>query len=274
MRTLETKKARWICDGFIFSQGLWDEWLKYMRAECDVYKLLDSDSTGKVYVNESVNGSDQARNRPEIDRRKLRDILLNSLIPGSAKWGKKLRAVETLALWTELFNLRFENGTIQQGFHLAVGTDGAWSKFRPPITQEKPFYCRGTIVGITIHDFKTRYPEMAHFVDAEFCMATGNKHTLAAQLQGDGRVLMYAMLRLLQTRIQESEIDWESSTVTQQLIDKYFSTWIQELKVSILESDESLVVRPLYMLPVGIEWGDQLRWVFSPYKHASEVEMI
>jgi 2-polyprenyl-6-methoxyphenol hydroxylase-like FAD-dependent oxidoreductase len=236
----------------MISQSLWDEWLKYMRAECDVYKLLDS--TGKVYIDENVNGNDQSRNRPEIDRRKLRDILLDSLTPGSVKWGKKLRAVESSALGTELFDLSFEDGAIEHGFHLVVGADGAWSKARLPVTQEKPFYCGVTIVETTIHDFKTRQPEMARFVGAGSCMATGNKNTLAAQLQGDGSVLMYAMLRLPETWAQESGIDWESSTTAQQLIDKYFSTWIQELKDFILKGDEPLVVRPLYMLPVGIEW--------------------
>jgi 2-polyprenyl-6-methoxyphenol hydroxylase-like FAD-dependent oxidoreductase len=236
----------------LYLQGLWDEWLRHRRAESDVKKLLDS--TGKVYFDENTSGNNSDRNRPEIDRQKLRDILLNSVTSNSIKWGKKLRAVEPFTPRTGLHDLHFEDASIEQGFHLVVGADGAWSKARPPLTQEKPFYCGVTAVMANIHSIRSRHPKMARFIGAGSCLAYDHQRMLATQVQGDGNAPIGAMLRLPETWIQESGIDWESPTAGQQFIDQYFPTWIRELTDFFIKSDEPLTVRPLYTLPAGIRW--------------------
>jgi 2-polyprenyl-6-methoxyphenol hydroxylase-like FAD-dependent oxidoreductase len=223
-----------------------------MRAESDFYKLFDS--TGKVYLDENNEGNRRGKNRPEIDRRQLRDMLLDSLTPGSINWGKKLRSVEASPGAVDLYDLHFKDGSVERGFNLVVGADGAWSKVRPLLTQEKPFYCGITAIVGTLNDLPNRHPEISELIGAGSCIACDDERTISAQVQSGDAAVTYAQLRVPERWVEESKINWDSPQAGQQLVDKYFPNWKQELKDFILRSDEPLVARPLYMLPIGMEW--------------------
>ena len=73
-------------------------------------------------------GDGEDTDRPEIDRRDLRVLLLDSVPKDKIRWGSK---VEKLQKEDDgLMSIRFNDGTIESGFRLVVGADGAWSKAR------------------------------------------------------------------------------------------------------------------------------------------------
>lgn len=75
--------------------GLIDEFKKYSRPEGEAMKLIKYD--GSVLWDENVMGNVRPKDlsdRPEIDRVKLRDILLDSLEEGIVNWGRKVMRVE------------------------------------------------------------------------------------------------------------------------------------------------------------------------------------
>ena len=73
-------------------------------------------------------GDGEDTDRPEIDRRDLRVLLLDSVPKQNIRWGAK---VENLQKQDDgLMSISFNDGTIESGFRLVVGADGAWSKAR------------------------------------------------------------------------------------------------------------------------------------------------
>lgn len=66
--------------------------------------------------------------RPEIDRRDLRVLLLESFPDEFIKWGVKVDRVQKGD--DGRMAVHFSDGTSETGFRLVVGADGAWSKAR------------------------------------------------------------------------------------------------------------------------------------------------
>ena len=82
------------------------------------------------------------RDRPEIDRLQLRQILLQSIPKHRVRWDKKLLGAEIAESKTRSgattasdCTLRFVDGTSESGFRLIVGADGAWSKIRSLVSE-------------------------------------------------------------------------------------------------------------------------------------------
>lgn len=76
----------------------------------------------------------EKRDAPEIDRLQLRQILLDSLPSHRVRWGKALSSIERDThkehLSAKDVTLHFTDGSMETGFRLVVGADGAWSKVR------------------------------------------------------------------------------------------------------------------------------------------------
>lgn len=77
-------------------------------------------------------------NKPKIMRTDLRDMLLDSLHPDLIKWGKKLTKVGQASSGT--YDLYFQDGSIEKGFDLIVGLDGAWSHICCLLLSEVLYY--------------------------------------------------------------------------------------------------------------------------------------
>ena len=108
--------------------GLIEAFHKHSLPAAEAMKLIKSAGTVRWDENDKSSvKSGQSRDRPEIDRAVLRDILLDSVEPASIQWNRKLVRVEPDG---SRFDLHFTNG-VEKGFDLVVGADGAWSKVRP-----------------------------------------------------------------------------------------------------------------------------------------------
>lgn len=119
--------------------GLRAEFEALARYEAAVFTIQDA--RGGHYFRFDAGGGDAGAefmaDRPEIDRRQLRGILLDSVPADRVRWGKALRAVERAGgagdgdAGPEGWVLRFADGSSETGFRMIVGADGAWSKVRP-----------------------------------------------------------------------------------------------------------------------------------------------
>jgi 2-polyprenyl-6-methoxyphenol hydroxylase-like FAD-dependent oxidoreductase len=80
---------------------------------------------GNVKLRQDNDGN---TDRPEIDRRDLRLMLLGAVPQDKIQWGKKIEEVEKREDGEMAFH--FTDGSTESGFRLVVGADGAWSKCR------------------------------------------------------------------------------------------------------------------------------------------------
>ena len=109
--------------------GLYEAFCFKVLFEGDARRVLDKHNT--VYLNEQ--GNDE---RPEIDRRALRELLLASLPEGVVRWGHR---VENVRAGGSGYEVAFTHDATHQATVL-VGADGAWSKVRALLTDVQPVY--------------------------------------------------------------------------------------------------------------------------------------
>lgn len=223
------------------------------------------DASGKVLLDENENFGvgrpEEMKNRPEIDRVLLREILLDSIDAGSVQWGRKLQRVEAAA--NDTYNLHFADGVVESGFDLVVGADGAWSKVRPLISDTVPFYSGVTGLDVSLSDADHRSPALARRVGGGMCLTLGENKGILAQRNGNGNIRVYAFLRVPETWYKDCGIDWTlSEPAKRELINGYFEDWDQGAKDLILKADPEVIPRPMYMLPVGFKWAPRPGYAF------------
>ena len=87
--------------------------------------LIIADMHGEVRLQ---HGEGEDTDRPEIDRRDLRILLLNSVPEDKIQWGTQIESVQKQG--DGRMSVHFADGSNESGFRLVVGADGAWSKAR------------------------------------------------------------------------------------------------------------------------------------------------
>lgn len=116
----------------------------------EAIRLLDK--TAHVYIDQDE--QEGGLGRPEIDRKVLRKMLVDSLEPGTIRWGSKVVAVRSVGSGHEL---ELTDGRTVHA-DLLIGADGAWSKVRTLLTSVQPEYTGITAVQIWLSDATTKHP--------------------------------------------------------------------------------------------------------------------
>src|SRR5271170_2199343 len=118
--------------------GLIDAFWANHRPDLDRLRLADA--YGAILHDHSRRMSGAGK-RPEIERGPLRDILLDSLQPGTVQWDCKLESAESHG---EQVWLRFSGGRTALA-DITIGSDGANSRLRELVTSIRPEY-----VGVSL----------------------------------------------------------------------------------------------------------------------------
>jgi 2-polyprenyl-6-methoxyphenol hydroxylase-like FAD-dependent oxidoreductase len=192
--------------------------------------------------------------RPEVDRPRLRKILLDSLAPETIRWNYCLSSVEPAE--GEGYVLHFENGnSIRAG--VLVGADGAWSRVRPLVSDAKPAYTGVSFIEMGISDAATTHPEVSATVGRGSFFALEDDKGLMAQRNGDGSVRIYVALRMPEDGFAALGIGFTDPAATRSAILAQFQDWNPEIRNLIRACDDTFIARPITALPVGIRWTSQ-----------------
>ncbi|WP_405969545.1 FAD-dependent monooxygenase [Streptomyces sp. NBC_00988] len=192
---------------------------------------------------------DSTRGRPEVLRGELRRILLDSLPPGTVRWGHKVSGVHTLGEGRH--EVTFADGTTVTT-SLLVGADGAWSRVRPLLSGAAPEYTGRSYVETYLYDADARHPAVAKAVGGGSLFALAPGKGIQAHRENGGTLHTYVAL----SRSEDwfAGIDFTDSATAAQWIAREFDGWAPELTALITDSDTPLVLRPLYALPVEHRW--------------------
>ena len=238
--------------------GLWDQFKKHARPESDVMKLVDLN--GEVLWDENTSNKkcigeeEKFDGRPEIDRRALMKVLTDDLNGSNVVFGRKLEEVTPSPEAEGKYNLRFSNDTTETGFDVVIGGDGAWSRVRNLLTDEKPRYSGISTLGLSCLDARTN-PWLLEYIGEGSLFSFGEGRAIQAQRGDNGSLMTYVSLRVPDDFFDTCEIDWiEPASARQAYVDRYFSDVSTDLKRVVLESTGELVPRPLFELPVGFKW--------------------
>jgi len=233
--------------------GLFADFRKLARPEGETLRILTPDAT--ILMDESRGDpgrpADEFANRPEIDRKQLRDLLLDSLTPGTVRWNSKLVRIDEGQ--DSKLSLVLADRT-ESGFDLIVGADGAWSKVRPSLSDVQPFYSGIGGLDCRILDVDRTRPELSAHVGNGMCLNLGSDKGLMCQRNSDGTIQLYAFARLPKEWFSSCGIKFGHLNARREVVDALFSEYSALQQSLVLDSEPDTIERQLYMLPVGFEW--------------------
>ena len=206
----------------------------------EAVRVLDKNARVHIDHKEPPGG----RGRPEIDRKALRQLLVNSLEPGTIAWGHKVVAARPA-------ELEFADGS-RVSADLVVGADGAWSKIRPLLTPAKPAYTGITIVEIRLSDAATEHPDALALTGRGSLFALSDNKYIGGH--GGDTIALGCGFRVPEDWVSAGGVDWESPPAARQALLSRFEDWSPSLTGLIRDCDNTIWPRPIYALPIGLTW--------------------
>ena len=226
--------------------GLMEAFWANHRSDLDSLRLTDASGTVLHKHLRQMSGAGQ---RPEIERGPLRDLLLDSLRPGTVQWDCKLESSE---FQDEQVLLRFANGQTAV-VDIAIGSDGANSRLRELVTPIQPQYVGVSLVEGLVPAAKHAIPELWDLLGGSALIALGGERTIGMGTKPDGSVLFYAGLKtddpaarktLEEAITPDQRVRWFRSN---------FRGW-SDLWEPLFREAVSMVWRPLLVCPTDQDW--------------------
>lgn len=238
--------------------GLMDIFKKTYRPGADKGRVIDQHAN--IIYDEHTHAPDTGVDdfsdelfRPEIDRGPLRDLLLNSLQPGTVVWDSQFKSMSKVG---DKWLLEFKNGTTATT-DLVIGADGANSKIRPFVTSVKPFYSGITIFQANIANSETAAPNMHLLLKGGKIYAHSGGKFLHLSSKGDGSLDFYISCKKDENWAQNSGIDFSDRTQVLQWFKKEFAGWDNVWLELFEHAGLPLLIRPQYCVPFDQAWEPQ-----------------
>ncbi|MFB0627498.1 FAD-dependent oxidoreductase [Streptomyces sp. AB3(2024)] len=229
--------------------GLLDGFHALARPEGRQMRLLGRD--GRVLFDAVPPEADAEDGNPEIDRGQLRDLLLNSLEPGTVRWSHRLTRVEPLT--GGVHRLHFADGTTTEA-DLVVGADGAWSKVRPLLSDATPVYTGVTFVETGLDHANARHPALGALTGDGTMMALDGNQAFITQRNSHQHIRVYIGMRTDEHWHRHAGLDPADDGAVREALLKRFTGWSPDLLGFITDTDTGYTNRPLYALPVPHTW--------------------
>ncbi|MGE7136820.1 FAD-dependent oxidoreductase [Luteibacter sp. NPDC031894] len=223
---------------------LFDAFRGIIQPGADAQRVLDKH--GNVLFDEFDEGNGS---RPEVHRRDLRRILLDSLPLGTVQWGHKLIAVSPVDGGRHA--LAFAHGATQTA-DLLVGADGAWSKVHPLLSDAAPAYVGTSFVETYLFDSDTRHKDTAKAVGSGSLLAIAQGKGILAHREANAT--LHAYIALNEPEEWFASIDFSDPRVALARVADEFDGWAPELTALIRHSETAPVPRPVHALPVHHRW--------------------
>ena len=226
--------------------GLMDAFWANHRPDLDRLRLTDAQGTVLHDHSRRMSG---AGKRPEIERGPLRDLLLDSLQPGTVQWDCKLEFAEVQG---EQVSLHFAGGQTALA-DIVIGSDGANSRLRELVTSIRPEYVGVSLVEGLVPAAKRTIPELWDLLGGSALIALGGERTIGMGTKPDGSVLLYAGLKTDDGAARQSLEEASGPDQRVAWFRANFQGW-SEIWEPLFRQAASLVWRPLLVCPADQHW--------------------
>ena len=229
----------------IHEAGLYDEFLKHVHPQGESIRVMDKNA--KVYIDHIAQGG--GNGRPEIDRKVLRQMFMDSLDPGTIQWGRKVASVRSAGSGYEI---DFAEGGAARA-DILIGADGAWSRVRTLLTTVVPVYTGITAVEFQLSDATVKHPAALATTGPGSLFALSDNKYIGGH--GGDHIMLGGLMRVPETWITDSGIDWRDPHQSRAALLDVFSDWSPALTDMIRDCDDDTIwPRPIYALPTGTTW--------------------
>lgn len=225
--------------------GIFEDFRKHARYEGEDTRIVNKD--GEILYDEDADGEG---NRPEIDRGKLCDIIMEQIHPENIKYGFKFEKL--IQRDNGEVELVFENGTTVMT-DLVIGADGAFSQIRSYLTNAKLEYTG--ISMIEMNSDEDEHSDLLKFNKNGKLIGLGGDQAILGQRNGDGRIMAYISFKTKYEKLDEYR-NLSLDALKERLLAEY-SDWDSELQNYIAYSYDDIKFRRIYKLPIGLTWATQ-----------------
>ena len=236
--------------------GLLAEFRANYRPGADRVRLLDAQATMLADQHQQPADHEFGHEhfRPEIDRGPLRNLLLDSLAPGTIRWDSQLLGLDPADAggWT----LRLADGHRAHA-DLVIGADGAHSRVRPLVTPLLPFYTGYTVVEGNVDDAAHRAPTLWGLLKGGKIFALDGEKSIILSAKGDGSLSFYTCERAPENWVRASGIDFGQPAQVAAWFARAFATWAPVWHELVAAAPAYVVPRPQYCMPLDQNWPAQ-----------------
>ena len=251
--------------------GLLDAFKASYRPGAEKMRITDSKATilHDDHLEESTEDFGNKNFRPEIDRGPLRDILLDSLQPGTVVWNSHIVALEPAG---ESWKILFQNSPAADA-DLVIGADGANSKTRPYLTAAKPVWAGVTMIEGIVYDSANTAPRIHALLKGGKIFAFGNGKTLLVSSKGDGNFGFATGCKTSEDWVRDCGINFKDNRQVLAWFKEEFSDWDPVWHELFGNEKTAFIPRPQYCMPLNQSWkakpnitliGDAAHWM-PPY---------
>ncbi|MDT8911418.1 NAD(P)/FAD-dependent oxidoreductase [Amycolatopsis sp. PS_44_ISF1] len=189
--------------------------------------------------------------KPEIDRSQLRTLLLDSLHPGTVRWGQALERVSGPEDGPR--RLHFTDATTVEA-DLVIGADGAHSRVRPAVSAAGPGYTGLSFVEAWFSDVERRHPEIAALVGPGGALVGDGERGLFAQRNSGDHIRVYLIRRGPLDWLEGHGLTGADTEGIRALLLAEYAAWSPSLRRMITDNEGPYVDRPILALPVPHRW--------------------
>jgi 2-polyprenyl-6-methoxyphenol hydroxylase-like FAD-dependent oxidoreductase len=227
--------------------GLLDRFLELARPEGQEMRRLDP--AGDVLFHHVP--EDGELFKPEINRGHLRDLLLESLQPGTVQWGRALEAVSGPDDGPR--TLHFADGTTTEA-DLVIGADGAFSRVRPAVSPAVPQHTGVSFLEAWFSEVDARHPDLADLVGPGSAAAADGERGMFAQRNTGDHIRVYLIRRVPADWIAAAGLTPGDTGALRDLLLAEYAHWSPRLRRVITDNEGPYVDRPIHALPVPHTW--------------------
>lgn len=186
--------------------------------------------------------------RPEIDRGPLRNMLLESLQPGTVIWDSHFISMEPQ---NQGWLLHFKNGTSAYA-DLVIAADGANSKIRSYLTDNKPVY--SGVIMLEGMVSKEDAPNINALINGGKIMAFGNSKNILMGQKGNGDLGFYASFKADENWAINSGLDFYDSQAILQWFKTEYAEWSKIWYELFENAAVPFIPRLIYAMPTDQTW--------------------
>ena len=227
--------------------GLMEDFKANYRPGADMMRVTDKHAT--ILFDDAIN-DDEHLSRPEIDRGPLRDIMLNSLQPGTVVWDSQFVSLEQ---GNGIVELKFKNGTHATA-DIVIAADGANSKIRPYITPIKPFFAGITAIEGVVYNSAEATPRVHELLNGGKIFALNDAKTLIVSSKGDGSLMFYPGFKTTENWVKDSGIDFGDKAQVLAWFKQEFAGWDNVWTELFENASTPFIARPQYCMPLDQTW--------------------
>ena len=230
--------------------GLAEVFARSSRNEAKAFRMIDSQGHELPGMGEGTH-EDAG---PEIDRGDLRQLLLDSLPPGTVAWSHVVEEVRPEADGSWRLEIKDRAPVIAD---LVVGADGVGSKIRRRLTPVQPRYTGITMLAANVRSDLWRDSEIDRTLGEGSVMFAGAEKTIFVQRCNHDLILLYYSMAVGEDWPKTAGFALDDKKAVMAAVGDAYRDWSPSVMAMLTQVQDTFQLWPTSVMPPDHRWETQ-----------------